>query len=150
MLGVRGVKTTAFQKSGFQNNAFEISANVVGWMPRWHDPEELEERIKRRRANTFGPKWFDEFLKETLAKAAEVKSEPQREALVKAARAVAEAAQTIEPERLSDAVAALQRSLGASRVTASIKNAEIAVVLAKQSAEDDDDDDIAVMLLLNG
>ena len=122
----------------------------VGWMPQWHDPEELEERIKRQKANTFGPKWFDEFLKETLAKAAEVKSEPQKKALVKAAKAVAEAAETVEPSLLSDAITALQRSISASRVTASIKNAEIAVALIKRAAEDDDDDDIAVMLLLNG
>jgi predicted DNA-binding WGR domain protein len=124
---------------------------VVGWPGRLrHTRKELENRIKAQRANTFGRKWFEEFLdaqEAALAKAGKAKSEKQREALVEAVAATQQVDTEAEATALSALLAA---AVNASRVTASIKRAdEVVRLAARRELDDEDDDEEAMMLLLH-
>jgi len=135
------VTITAFQKSAFQNNAFQIATAVtpakkrVGWGFR-HTRKELEQRLRAQRGDRFSPKWFEDFLaaRDALAERAEAL---QSELLHRAADDAADAS--------IDVVPLLKAAASATRKTAALKHARAII----DAAEYDDDEEIIEMLLLH-
>src|SRR5271169_371600 len=96
---------------------------AVGWdidvpVRRRRTPEELERKLKQQRDDTFGRRWFDDFLKaETAAqaRAQNTKSEPQREALDSAIEAASrEVDQAIDEGRVDGTTEAIILALAAA------------------------------------
>ena len=139
------VTITAFQKNAFQNNAFQIAVTTkkkVGWGFQ-HTQEELEAKLKRQKAETFGPRWYDEYLAARAAVVGRVESTTSpnhREALVEAVDA---ADKMVAPERAADIAQMLKAAAGAKRLTASLKHARAIVDY------DDDEEEVIEMLLLH-
>lgn len=131
----------------FPLGGFPVVVHRVGWLPRY-DPEYLEQRLKEQRG--FGRKWFEEFVETTqaaLAKAEQAKSPKQKAIIREAVEEVEEAASS--GADIEGAMAALRAAINASRVSASIKHAELAIRFAKYPEWDDEEEEIE-MLLLNG
>lgn len=134
-----------FQKSGFQNCA----PKGIGWHPSWgfrHSPEELERRLAQQRGVSSA--WFDDFIEAQRAAAVRVatsKSIKHRAVLDEAAAivyAAVEEAITAENEPPMHLIAELASAAGASRVTASIRYAE----MIKRCVEDDDEEEILLLM----
>jgi membrane glycosyltransferase len=125
----------------------------VGWPGRLrHTKKELEEKLRRQRANTFGRRWFEDYLAaqaRALEKAEKAKSAKQREALEEAVEAADEAVDAaIEQGReVHDLTVALNAAASASRLTASIKHARNVVVLASTYEDDNDEETVELLLL---
>jgi hypothetical protein len=140
--------STAFQSSAFQNNAFQITVVVVkkkvGWGFR-HTQEELEARLRQQKTETFGLRWYDDYLAARAAAAKRLestKSDPHRKALSEAVDAADEA---IAPETVMGITEMLKAAAGAKRLTASLKHARALADLALY----DDDEEVIEMLLLH-
>ena len=141
---------SAFQSNAFQNNAFQIAASkVVGWGYR-HTRQDLEERLKRQRQNTFGRQWFDEFMeaREALAERAETLNDKQRaivqEAVAEASDALVDA---LQDGREIDLAPLLMAAASSTRITAVIKHSRAVIEAARYAAEDDDEEVIEMLLL---
>jgi hypothetical protein len=139
------VTITAFQKNAFQNNAFQIATRKkVGWGFR-HTRQELEAKLQQQKSETFGLRWYDDYLAARAAAIERIestKSRPHREALVEAVD-VADA--VVNPETVFDLARELKAAAGARRVTASLKHAIVIAALASY----DDDEEVIEMLLLH-
>ncbi len=149
----------AFQADAFQFSGFQLcTTTAVGWPGRpgrfRHTRKQLEDKLRRQQADTFGRRWFEEYLaaeRVALARADKAKSAKQREALeaaVEAADAALE--EVIEDGRIEELARILNAAASATRVTASIKLARAVVELSSRAAQEaSDDDDEAIMLLLH-
>ncbi len=124
-------------------------AVVVGWIGKLrHTREELEEKLERQRANTFGRRWFNEYLAaqaRALEKAKKTKSETQREALEEAVEAAAEAVDA--GREVPDLTAALNAAASASHLATSIKLARNVIEMALAYEENEDEEAIEMLLL---
>jgi hypothetical protein len=136
------VTITAFQKSAFQNNAFQIATTKkIGWGFR-HTREELAEKLRQQKTETFGLRWYDDYLAARAAVVDRVESTTSpnhREALVEAVDA---ADRMVTPERAMDLAWTLNATAKATRMTASLKHARAIV-------DYDDDEEVIEMLLLH-
>ena len=115
----------------------------VGWGFR-HTREELEEKLRQQKAETFGLRWYDGYLAARAAAIRRVettKSKPHREALVEAVDA---ADQAVTPEIIADIARMLEAAANAKRLTASLKHARALADLAY-----DDDEEVIEMLMLH-
>ncbi len=123
-------------------------AVVVGWIGKLrHTRKELEERLDRQRANTFGRRWFNEYLAaqaKALEKAEETESEPLREALEEAVEAAAEAVEA--GQEVPGLTAALDAAASASHLATSIRLARQVVEMAL--AYEENEDELAIEMLL--
>lgn len=132
-------------------------AQKVGWFIEWnqrlrHDPEELERRLQAQRG--FGLRKYEEMIAAHSAavEAAQVsKSEKRAAALTQAAEAAEELLENAlgEAEFVPDfdrVIAELNAAVSATRATAAIKHAELAIRLAREWDEDEEE---AIMLLLH-
>jgi hypothetical protein len=141
------VTITAFQKSAFQNNAFQIATTTkkkVGWGFR-HTREELEEKLKQQKAETFGLRWYDDYLAARAAIVERVESTTSpnhRDALVEAIDAADEIVTIWNVTGVTEMLSAAAK---ATRITASLKHARMIV----DYAEYDDDEEVIEMLLLH-
>lgn len=131
-------------------------------MPEWgdgklpprlrHDPKELERVIQRQKDNTFGRRWFDEFLeaKEELAIAAkDAKDKAQRKALRQAARAVEEIAEAeLDFEPIAGVIQAAARTDSVKQTIDLARHARD-LVAAYQKYIDDQEDEREVEMLLS-
>lgn len=115
---------------------------VVGWISRRHKREELEERLKRQRDNTFSRRRFNELLEEARLRAEEVKPKA-RKALVKAIQKIEEVS---EPEALPDLEPLLEQAVMAEKAAAIIKFSAALYKAAEAAANDNEDEEIAMLL----
>ena len=141
---------------------FPVNRPAVGWFPEWdeyppsrrrrHTPEELEGKLARQKENTFGRRWFDDYIaaqNAALARARDTKSERLREKLEEAVTATSqEVADAIDEGRAPiDFNAALNAAANAKRTSAAIKHSETVLHLVNE--EYDEEEDIAILLLLS-
>jgi hypothetical protein len=121
------VRITAFQKNAFQNNAFQIATKKkVGWGFR-HTREELEEKLQQQKAETFGLRWYDDYLAARAAVVERVESTTSRhlrEALVEAIDAADEIVTIWNVTGVTETLSAAAK---ATRLTASLKHARAIV-----------------------
>jgi hypothetical protein len=152
--------TCLFDAAIFDPAVFDVCRTItmrkrVGWFHQWdgrlrHKAEDLEERLRAQRGNTFGRRWYEDYLAAALAKAEEAKNERQAAALLEAVEAVSNEIDNAvaEDREPLDVAAMLRAATSATRATASIKHSA-AIAKAIAQAWEDDEEEVIEMLLLH-